>query len=93
MPVFYVQSRQSFSLFKTSFVLCCDSVFFFRITTPLSMDMFAWTRKEAVLYNGIILCCIGFVSILVFLAVKVAALRYHPSHCAYKLHQKKNRLS
>uniref|UniRef100_A0A3Q4ML72 Major facilitator superfamily domain containing 8 n=1 Tax=Neolamprologus brichardi TaxID=32507 RepID=A0A3Q4ML72_NEOBR len=57
---------QSFSLFKASFVLCCDFVFFFRITTPLSMDMFAWTREEAVLYNGIILCCIGFVSILVF---------------------------
>lgn len=53
------------------------------------MDMFAWTREEAVLYNGIILCCIGFVSILVFLVVKVAALRYHPSHCTYKLHQKK----
>uniref|UniRef100_A0A3Q4GW96 Major facilitator superfamily domain containing 8 n=1 Tax=Neolamprologus brichardi TaxID=32507 RepID=A0A3Q4GW96_NEOBR len=75
-PVFYIQSRQSFSLFKASFVLCCDFVFFFRITTPLSMDMFAWTREEAVLYNGIILCCIGFVSILVFLAVKVAALRF-----------------
>ncbi|KAG9338579.1 hypothetical protein JZ751_025637 [Albula glossodonta] len=38
------------------------------ISTPLSMDMFAWTRKQAVLYNGIILACIGFESILVFLA-------------------------
>uniref|UniRef100_A0A3Q0RWW2 Major facilitator superfamily domain containing 8 n=1 Tax=Amphilophus citrinellus TaxID=61819 RepID=A0A3Q0RWW2_AMPCI len=46
------------------------------IATPLSMDMFAWTRKEAVLYNGIILCCIGFESILVFLAVKLAAQRF-----------------
>lgn len=45
------------------------------IATPLTMDMFAWTRKEAVLYNGIILCCIGFESILVFLIVKVAAKR------------------
>lgn len=39
------------------------------------MDMFAWTRKEAVLYNGIIICCIGFESILVFLVVKVASKR------------------
>lgn len=45
------------------------------IATPLSMDMFAWTRKEAVLYNGIIICCIGFESIFVFLVVKVASQR------------------
>jgi len=37
------------------------------------MDMFAWTRKEAVLYNGIILAAIGFESILVFLVVKVVS--------------------
>ncbi|XP_018584049.1 major facilitator superfamily domain-containing protein 8 isoform X1 [Scleropages formosus] len=41
------------------------------IATPLSMDMFAWTRKQAVLYNGIILAAIGFESILVFLVVKI----------------------
>ncbi|XP_008433899.1 major facilitator superfamily domain-containing protein 8 [Poecilia reticulata] len=46
------------------------------IATPLSMDMFAWTRKEAVLYNGIIMVGIGFQSILVFLLVKAAALRF-----------------
>ncbi|KAM8747185.1 major facilitator superfamily domain-containing protein 8 [Acanthopagrus schlegelii] len=45
------------------------------IATPLSMDMFAWTRKEAVLYNGIIICGIGFESILVFVIVKVASKR------------------
>lgn len=53
---------------------------FLRISTPLSMDMFAWTRKEAVFYNGIIICCIGFESILVFLVVKVASQRY-PHSC------------
>ncbi|XP_026017757.1 major facilitator superfamily domain-containing protein 8 isoform X1 [Astatotilapia calliptera] len=58
------------------FIIMFIFAIFETITTPLSMDMFAWTRKEAVLYNGIILCCIGFVSILVFLAVKVAALRF-----------------
>lgn len=40
------------------------------------MDMFAWTRKQAVLYNGIILCSIGFQSILVFIVVKVSARRF-----------------
>ncbi|KAF7646387.1 hypothetical protein LDENG_00188410 [Lucifuga dentata] len=45
------------------------------IATPLSMDMFSWTRKEAVLYNGIIICSIGFESILVFVVVKVASQR------------------
>ncbi|XP_036407861.1 major facilitator superfamily domain-containing protein 8 [Megalops cyprinoides] len=45
------------------------------IATPLSMDMFAWTRRQAVLYNGIILACIGFESIVVFLVVKVVSKR------------------
>lgn len=40
------------------------------------MDIFAWTRKEAVLYNGIILAAIGFESIIVFLLVKVISMRY-----------------
>lgn len=47
--------------------------------------MFAWTRKEAVLYNGIIICCIGFESIVVFLVVKVASKRW--PHCC-TLHKK-----
>lgn len=50
------------------------------------MDMFAWTRKQAVLYNGIIICCIGFESILVFLVVKVASKRY--PHCMHCFNQK-----
>uniref|UniRef100_A0A3P8UPC9 Major facilitator superfamily domain containing 8 n=1 Tax=Cynoglossus semilaevis TaxID=244447 RepID=A0A3P8UPC9_CYNSE len=45
------------------------------ITTPLTMDMFAWTKREAVLYNGVIICLIGCESILVFLVVKVASQR------------------
>ncbi|XP_056298982.1 major facilitator superfamily domain-containing protein 8 [Pseudoliparis swirei] len=63
----------------TSNVLFFIIMFFFAvfetIATPLSMDMFAWTRREAVLYNGIIICCIGLESILVFLVVKVASQR------------------
>ncbi|KAF3837023.1 hypothetical protein F7725_004487 [Dissostichus mawsoni] len=45
------------------------------IATPLSMDMFSWTGREAVLYNGIIICGIGIQSILVFVAVKAASRR------------------
>lgn len=57
------------------FVVMFIFAVFETIATPLSMDMFAWTRKEAVLYNGIIICCIGFESILVFIVVKVASQR------------------
>ncbi|XP_064200229.1 major facilitator superfamily domain-containing protein 8 isoform X1 [Anguilla rostrata] len=53
------------------FIILFIFAVFETISTPLSMDMFAWTRKQAVLYNGIILACIGFESILVFLVVKV----------------------
>ncbi|MBN3323727.1 MFSD8 protein, partial [Atractosteus spatula] len=57
------------------FVFLFIFAIFETIATPLSMDMFAWTRAEAVLYNGIILACIGFESILVFVAVKVISPR------------------
>ncbi|XP_037615306.1 major facilitator superfamily domain-containing protein 8 [Sebastes umbrosus] len=57
------------------FVVMFIFAVFETIATPLSMDMFAWTRKEAVLYNGIIICGIGFQSVLVFLVVKVASQR------------------
>ncbi|XP_061109262.1 major facilitator superfamily domain-containing protein 8 isoform X2 [Conger conger] len=53
------------------FVVLFIFAVFETISTPLSMDMFAWTRRQAVLYNGIILACIGFESILVFLVVKL----------------------
>lgn len=57
------------------FIIMFIFAVFETIATPLSMDMFSWTRREAVLYNGIIICCIGFESILVFLVVKVASQR------------------
>lgn len=58
------------------FIVMFIFAIFETIATPLTMDMFAWTRKEAVLYNGIIICGIGFESILVFLVVKLAAQRF-----------------
>ncbi|KAM6136144.1 major facilitator superfamily domain-containing protein 8 isoform 2-T2 [Phoenicopterus ruber ruber] len=40
------------------------------IATPLTMDMYSWTRKEAVFYNGIILSVVGIESVIVFMVVK-----------------------
>ncbi|XP_033615804.1 major facilitator superfamily domain-containing protein 8 isoform X6 [Fukomys damarensis] len=42
-----------------------------RILTPLTMDMFAWTQEQAVLYNGIILAALGVEAVVVFLGVKL----------------------
>ncbi|XP_075716577.1 major facilitator superfamily domain-containing protein 8 isoform X4 [Rhinoderma darwinii] len=41
------------------------------ISTPLTMDMYAWTRTQAVFYNGIILAAIGVESVIVFITVKI----------------------
>lgn len=57
---------------------CIEEVFFinvilfcqFSIATPLTMDMYSWTRKEAVFYNGIILSVVGIESVIVFMVVK-----------------------
>ncbi|KAM6949632.1 major facilitator superfamily domain-containing protein 8 [Aplochiton taeniatus] len=57
------------------FVIMFIFAVFETISTPLSMDMFAWTRKDAVLYNGIIISCIGLESILVFIIVKMVSNR------------------
>ncbi|TTA26187.1 Major facilitator superfamily domain-containing protein 8 [Bagarius yarrelli] len=58
------------------FIILFIFAVFETISTPLSMDMFAWTRTQAVLYNGIILAAIGFESIIVFLVVKVISVRF-----------------
>ncbi|XP_033870564.1 major facilitator superfamily domain-containing protein 8 isoform X1 [Acipenser ruthenus] len=52
------------------FVILFIFAVFETISTPLSMDMYSWTRAQAVYYNGIILAAIGFESVLVFMAVK-----------------------
>ncbi|XP_069781353.1 major facilitator superfamily domain-containing protein 8 isoform X3 [Narcine bancroftii] len=48
----------------------------FRIATPLTMDMYAWTGEEAVLYNGILLVGIGVESIVVFMTTKILSKRF-----------------
>ncbi|XP_074849419.1 major facilitator superfamily domain-containing protein 8 isoform X2 [Carettochelys insculpta] len=50
----------------------CKSINF-EEATPLTMDMYSWTRKEAVFYNGIILGAIGIESVIVFMVVQVVS--------------------
>ncbi|XP_052795979.1 major facilitator superfamily domain-containing protein 8-like [Mya arenaria] len=47
------------------------------IATPLSMHMFAWTKAQATLYIGVILGCAGFVSIGVFVVIKILSKRFN----------------
>ncbi|XP_053108211.1 major facilitator superfamily domain-containing protein 8 [Hemicordylus capensis] len=53
------------------FVVLFVFAVFETIATPLSMDMYSWTRKKAVFINGLILGAIGIESVIVFLAVKI----------------------
>lgn len=46
-----------------------------RIGTPLTMDMFDWTKENATLYNGVVLAVAGVISIGVFMVLKVIAKR------------------
>ncbi|XP_020637169.3 major facilitator superfamily domain-containing protein 8 isoform X1 [Pogona vitticeps] len=57
------------------FVILFVFAIFETIVTPLTMDMYSWTRKKAVFINSIILGAIGIESVIVFLAVKVLSKR------------------
>lgn len=46
---------------------------FLSILTPLTMDMYAWTAVQAVLYDGIILAALGVEAVLVFIGIKSLA--------------------
>ncbi|XP_006887639.1 PREDICTED: major facilitator superfamily domain-containing protein 8-like [Elephantulus edwardii] len=52
------------------FVILFIFALFETIITPLTMDMYAWTRKQAVLYDGIILAALGIEAILLFMGIK-----------------------
>ncbi|XP_065490586.1 major facilitator superfamily domain-containing protein 8 isoform X2 [Caloenas nicobarica] len=52
------------------FVILFVFAVFETIATPLTMDMYSWTRKQAVFYNGIILSVVGIESVIIFMAVK-----------------------
>ncbi|XP_064306547.1 major facilitator superfamily domain-containing protein 8 isoform X2 [Phalacrocorax carbo] len=57
------------------FVILFVFAVFETIATPLTMDMYSWTRKEAVFYNGIILSVVGIESVVVFMVVKTLSKR------------------
>ncbi|XP_054419324.1 major facilitator superfamily domain-containing protein 8 [Pteronotus mesoamericanus] len=53
------------------FVVLFIFAIFETILTPLTMDMYAWTREQAVLYDGIILAALGVEAIIIFMGVKL----------------------
>ncbi|KAM6440132.1 major facilitator superfamily domain-containing protein 8 isoform 2-T2 [Liasis olivaceus] len=57
------------------FVILFIFAVFETIATPLTMDMYSWTRKKAVFINGLILGAVGIESVIVFLAVKELSKR------------------
>uniref|UniRef100_A0A2D4NDC6 Major facilitator superfamily (MFS) profile domain-containing protein n=5 Tax=Micrurus spixii TaxID=129469 RepID=A0A2D4NDC6_9SAUR len=57
------------------FVILFIFAIFETIATPLTMDMYAWTRKKAVFINGLILGAVGIESVVVFLSVKELSKR------------------
>ncbi|XP_062839718.1 major facilitator superfamily domain-containing protein 8 isoform X4 [Anolis carolinensis] len=57
------------------FVILFVFAVFETIATPLTMDMYSWTRKKAVFVNGIILGAVGIESVIVFVAVNTLSKR------------------
>ncbi|XP_027710358.1 major facilitator superfamily domain-containing protein 8 isoform X2 [Vombatus ursinus] len=53
------------------FIILFIFAIFETIATPLTMDMYAWTREQAVLYNGIILAALGVEAVIVFMGIRV----------------------
>ncbi|XP_036985735.2 major facilitator superfamily domain-containing protein 8 isoform X2 [Artibeus jamaicensis] len=53
------------------FVILFIFALFETILTPLTMDMYAWTRERAVLYDGVILAALGVEAIVVFMGIKL----------------------
>ncbi|XP_065836292.1 major facilitator superfamily domain-containing protein 8-like [Oscarella lobularis] len=58
------------------FVVMFVFTVFETIASPLLMDEYAWTRKEATLYVGILFAISGIQAIVVFLIVKPLARRF-----------------
>ncbi|KAM5255584.1 major facilitator superfamily domain-containing protein 8 [Ctenodactylus gundi] len=53
------------------FVVLFIFALFETILTPLTMDMYAWTQEQAVLYDGIILAALGVEAVFIFIGVKL----------------------
>ena len=57
------------------FVILFIFAVFETISTPLTMHMYAWTKSNATLYNGIILGGGGVIAIVVFIGIKILSKR------------------
>uniref|UniRef100_A0A8C3YRU5 Major facilitator superfamily domain containing 8 n=1 Tax=Catagonus wagneri TaxID=51154 RepID=A0A8C3YRU5_9CETA len=55
------------------FVILFIFALFETIVTPLTMDMYAWTREQAVLYDGLILAALGVEAVIVFMGIKLVS--------------------
>ncbi len=51
------------------------SLLSFSIALPLTMDEFAWSNKQAVLYNNIFFAGLAVVAIATFVVVKLVSRR------------------
>nr|KAF6481077.1 major facilitator superfamily domain containing 8 [Molossus molossus] len=58
------------------FVVLFIFALFETILTPLTMDMYAWTREQAVLYDGIILAALGVEAVIIFMGVKLLSKKF-----------------
>lgn len=46
-----------------------------RIASPLSIDMYAWSKEQSTAYNGYILGALGCISVVVLIITKILAKR------------------
>ncbi|XP_032713837.1 major facilitator superfamily domain-containing protein 8 isoform X2 [Lontra canadensis] len=58
------------------FVVLFIFALFETIVTPLTMDMYAWTREQAVLYDGVILAALGVEAVIIFMGIKLLSKKF-----------------
>ncbi|XP_066241140.1 major facilitator superfamily domain-containing protein 8 isoform X2 [Saccopteryx leptura] len=58
------------------FVVLFIFALFETILTPLTMDMYAWTPEQAVLYDGIILAALGVEAVIIFMGIKLLSKKF-----------------
>jgi hypothetical protein len=49
---------------------------YFRLTSPLTTNMYGWSKSKATLYNGLILGGFGFLAVVAVLSSKMFAKKY-----------------
>jgi MFS transporter, ceroid-lipofuscinosis neuronal protein 7 len=65
------------------FINCFLFSFYETLSSPLTIDMYAWSKTQATLYNGIILGVIGIGSVAVVLFVSFLSRKYYYYYCYY----------